>query len=134
MLREHATPAWVYLGGLTLALTAGAINAVLRQPAAQASDSATVRLNLPAGYPGGMVALLGQIEQLTVEPDQPARVVIPMGRIAMGRRTGSIPRTPSSTSACIRDSPPRWSLCRRISRIMITDDVSTTLVGASAAK
>ena len=28
MLREHATPAWVYLGGLALALTAGVINAV----------------------------------------------------------------------------------------------------------
>ena len=28
MLREHHTPAWVYLGGLTLTLTAGAINAV----------------------------------------------------------------------------------------------------------
>lgn len=28
MLREHATPAWVYLGGLILAVTAGTINAV----------------------------------------------------------------------------------------------------------
>jgi len=28
MLREHTTPAWVYLGGLTLTMTAGVINAV----------------------------------------------------------------------------------------------------------
>lgn len=28
MLRDHPTPAWVYLGGLTLSLTAGVINAV----------------------------------------------------------------------------------------------------------
>lgn len=66
---------------------ASAINAVLRQPIAQTGDSATVRLSLPAGYPGGMVALLGQIEQLTVEPDQPARVVIDesSGVIVMGQ-------------------------------------------------
>ncbi len=28
MIRDHTTPAWVYLGGLALALTAGVINAV----------------------------------------------------------------------------------------------------------
>lgn len=28
MIREHTTPAWVYLGGLALAITAGVINAV----------------------------------------------------------------------------------------------------------
>jgi flagellar P-ring protein precursor FlgI len=63
-----------------------AVNARMGGPVAAASDPSTVRLTLPTGYSGNMVALLSDIEQLPVEPDQPARVVIDesSGVIVMG--------------------------------------------------
>ena len=65
---------------------AQAINRYLGGPAATASDSATVRLNRPANYNGDIVALLTEVEQLKVEPDLPAKVVIDeqSGVIVMG--------------------------------------------------
>jgi flagellar P-ring protein FlgI len=65
---------------------AQAINRYLGTNAAEASDPATVRLTRPADFPGDIVALLGQVEQLRVEPDLPAKVVIDeqSGVIVMG--------------------------------------------------
>ncbi len=53
-----------------------AINDHLGVPASTAEDPSNVRLTLPADYPGDMVALITDIERLTVEPDLVARVVI----------------------------------------------------------
>ena len=53
-----------------------AINAFIGSPASSALDPATVRLSVPDGYDGTLVNLLTDVEQLRVEPDQPARVVI----------------------------------------------------------
>jgi len=63
-----------------------AINAYLGQVAARASDPGTVRLVIPDSYNQDVVALLTDIEQLRVEPDQIARVVIDenTGTIVMG--------------------------------------------------
>ena len=46
-----------------------------------------MRLNLPEGYRGGIVRLLTDIEQLRVEPDMPAKVIVDeaSGIIVMGR-------------------------------------------------
>jgi len=55
---------------------AEAINAFLDIEAAVMSDPGTVVLTAPAAYANDMTALLADIEQLRVEPDQPARVVI----------------------------------------------------------
>ena len=65
---------------------AQAINRFIGEPAASASDSATVHLVRPASYAGNIVALLTEIEQLKVEPDLPAKVVIDeqSGVIVMG--------------------------------------------------
>jgi len=65
---------------------AQAINRYLGGAAASATDSATVRLNRPANYNGDIVALLTEVEQLKVEPDLPAKVVIDeqSGVIVMG--------------------------------------------------
>ena len=65
---------------------AQAINRFIGEPAASASDPATVHLVRPASYPGNIVALLTEIEQLKVEPDLPAKVVIDeqSGVIVMG--------------------------------------------------
>jgi len=65
---------------------AQAINRFIGEPAASASDPATVNLVRPASYDGNIVALLTEIEQLKVEPDLPAKVVIDeqSGVIVMG--------------------------------------------------
>ena len=65
---------------------AQAINRFIGEPAASASDPATVHLVRPASYAGNIVALLTEIEQLKVEPDLPAKVVIDeqSGVIVMG--------------------------------------------------
>ena len=62
------------------------INKFLGTPAALPSDPGTVNLIVPNAYPGGVVALLTDIEQLRVDPDQVARVVIDeqSGVIVMG--------------------------------------------------
>ena len=63
-----------------------AINSFLRVEASHSVDPGTVRLAVPPGYPGGPVALLTDIEQLRIKPDQVARVVIDeqSGVIVMG--------------------------------------------------
>ena len=67
-----------------------AINAFLGAPASTALDPATIKLTVPDSYPGSLVSLLTDVEQLRVEPDQPARAVAEHGaalvRGAMPRR------------------------------------------------
>jgi flagellar P-ring protein precursor FlgI len=65
---------------------AQAVNAFVRTPSARATDPSTVVLQVPPQYHGDVVALVTDIEQLRVEPDQPARVVIDEqnGVIVMG--------------------------------------------------
>ncbi|MGH6947408.1 MAG: flagellar basal body P-ring protein FlgI [Kiloniellales bacterium] len=65
---------------------AEAVNGYLGQPAAHSLDPATVSVTVPAGYDGGTVALLTDIEQLPVAVDQMARVVFDekSGVIVMG--------------------------------------------------
>jgi flagellar P-ring protein FlgI len=65
---------------------AQAINAFLKGPAARPLDPSTVLLTVPGEFKGDVVSLITDIEQLRVEPDQPARVVIDEqnGVIVMG--------------------------------------------------
>ena len=65
---------------------ASAVNAYLGNTVADATDPATVKLNIPANYPNGVVGLLTDIEQVKVTPDEPAKVVIDeqSGVIVMG--------------------------------------------------
>jgi flagellar P-ring protein precursor FlgI len=65
---------------------AEAINAFLGTDAARSSDPTTVRVDVPKSYRHGVVDLLTDIEQLRVEPDQLARVIIDeqSGTIVMG--------------------------------------------------
>ncbi len=62
------------------------VNKYLHTQAAEAIDPATVRLLVPDARRHDVVALLTDIEQLPIEPDQPARVVIDeqSGVIVMG--------------------------------------------------
>jgi flagellar P-ring protein precursor FlgI len=65
---------------------AEAINAFIGEGAAESIDPATVQFSLPAVGDRSIVSLLTDIEQLRVEPDQPAKVVIDeqSGIIVMG--------------------------------------------------
>jgi len=65
---------------------AQAVNAYLRAPAARPLDPGTVLVTIPAQFQGDIVSLVTDIEQLRVEPDQVARVVIDEqnGVIVMG--------------------------------------------------
>ena len=65
---------------------AKAVNAYLGGTSARAVDPSNVELSVPANYPGGVMALLTDIEQVKVDPDQPAKVIIDenSGVIVMG--------------------------------------------------
>ena len=65
---------------------AQSINGLLGQPAARAADPATIVLAIPPANQTDIVGLLTDIEQLRVEPDQIARVVVDetSGTIVMG--------------------------------------------------
>lgn len=55
---------------------AQAVNAFAGTSAAETLDPGTVLMRLPEGYAGTMVDFLTDIEQLQVEPDQAARIII----------------------------------------------------------
>ena len=55
---------------------AGALNGLLGGGTARAVNSTTVALPVPPAYRGRVAQLLGEIEQLPVEPDISARIVI----------------------------------------------------------
>lgn len=65
---------------------AQAVNSYLGTEVARPSDPGSVQLVVPPQYRGDVVAMLTDIEQLRVEPDQTARVVIDQstGTIVMG--------------------------------------------------
>lgn len=70
----------------TAVRVANAINTFLGTSAAMADNPTTVQLDVPIRYHSNVVKLLTDIEQLRVEPDLPARVVIDesSGIIVMG--------------------------------------------------
>ncbi len=65
---------------------AEAINGRFGAGQARAVDSATVSLNVPQAFRGQTATLMSEVEQLRVEPDQPARIVIDEGNgiVVMG--------------------------------------------------
>jgi len=84
---EHTLRLSLHNPDLTTATRiASAVNTYIGTPVAEASDPSTVRLTVPAGYQGGVVQLLNDVEQVKVTADQPAKVVIDesTGVIVMG--------------------------------------------------
>jgi len=65
---------------------ADAVNRFIGTDVATTDDPSTVQLKVPASYAGGAVGLLNDVEQLKVDPDQPAKVIIDeqSGVIVMG--------------------------------------------------
>ncbi len=66
---------------------AAAINDFLGADTAEPTDPSTIAIQIPARYQGNMIRMLTEIEQLRVEPDQLARIVVDerSGIIVMGR-------------------------------------------------
>ena len=66
---------------------AAVINDFMAGDVAEPMDPSTVNIQIPAKYRGNMIRLLTEIEQLRVEPDQTARIVIDerSGIIVMGK-------------------------------------------------
>lgn len=86
-----------------------AINAFLGTAAAAASDPTTIQLKVPNSYLNNVVNLLTDIEQLRVEPDQLARVVIDeqTGTIVMGEnvRISTVAIAQGSLTIRITETP-----------------------------
>ncbi len=88
---------------------AQAINAFLGTTAARPNDPATVELRVPRGYEDTVVGLLTDIEQLRIEPDQLAKIVIDeqSGTIVMGEnvRISTVAIAQGSLTIRITETP-----------------------------
>jgi Flagellar basal-body P-ring protein len=86
-----------------------AVNDFIGVPTAVPEDPATVRLTLPRGFNGNIVDLLTDIEQLIVQTDQPAKVVIDenSGIIVMGKdvRVSAVAVAQSNLTVTIAENP-----------------------------
>ena len=88
---------------------ASAINDFIGTPTAEPLDPSTVQLTVPQKFQGNVVALLTEIEQLQVEPDLAARVVIDerSGIIVMGRdvRVSTVAVAQGNLTVTISEAP-----------------------------
>jgi flagellar P-ring protein precursor FlgI len=88
---------------------AAAVNDFLGTKTAEPIDPSTVQLSIPAEFKGNVVALLTEIEQLQVEPDIAAKIVIDerSGIIVMGRdvRVATVAVAQGNLTVTISESP-----------------------------
>ncbi len=86
-----------------------AINGLFYDRIAEASDAATVQINVPMPYMGNIVQLMAMIETLEVRPDTIARVIINerTGTVVMGEnvRLSTIAIAHGNLSIVIKESP-----------------------------
>ncbi|WP_155912200.1 flagellar basal body P-ring protein FlgI [Methylobacterium sp. 77] len=88
---------------------ASAINDFMGADTAEPTDPATVTLQIPAKYNGNMIRLVTEVEQLKVEPDQTARVIVDerSGIIVMGRdvRVSTVAIAQGNLTVTITEQP-----------------------------
>src|SRR5262252_2619354 len=88
---------------------AAAINDFIGAPTAEPLDPATVQIGVPAPYKGNVVQLLTEIEQLQIEPDLGAKIVIDerSGVIVMGRdvRVSTVAVAQGNLTVATSESP-----------------------------
>ena len=86
-----------------------AINDFIGTPTATPEDPSTVRLTLPRGFNGNIVDLVTDIEQLVIETDQTAKIVIDenSGIIVIGKdvRVSSVAVAQSNLTVTIAENP-----------------------------
>ena len=88
---------------------AAAINDYIGAATAEPLDPSTVQLTVPQQFRGKVVALLTEIEQLQIEPDLPAKIVIDerSGIIVMGRdvRVSTVAVAQGNLTVTISETP-----------------------------
>jgi flagellar P-ring protein precursor FlgI len=88
---------------------AAAINDFIGTPTAEPLDSSTIQISVPKAYQGNVIALLTEIEQLQIEPDQAAKIIIDerSGIIVMGRdvRVSMVAVAQGNLTVTISESP-----------------------------
>jgi flagellar P-ring protein precursor FlgI len=88
---------------------AAAINDFIGANTAEPLDQSTVQVNVPKQYAGNVVSLLTEIEQLQIEPDLAARIVIDerSGIIVMGRdvRVSTVAVAQGNLTVTISEAP-----------------------------
>ncbi|WP_027579980.1 flagellar basal body P-ring protein FlgI [Bradyrhizobium sp. Ai1a-2] len=88
---------------------AAAVNDFLGVKTAEPLDPSTVQLNIPSEFKGNVVALLTEIEQLQVDPDLAAKIVIDerSGIIVMGRdvRVATVAVAQGNLTVSISETP-----------------------------
>ncbi len=88
---------------------AAAVNDFIGGPTAEPLDPSTVQISVPAQYKGNVVSLLTEIEQLQIEPDLGARIVIDerSGVIVMGRdvRVSTVAVAQGNLTVTISETP-----------------------------
>ena len=88
---------------------ASAVNDYLGAKAAEPIDPSTVQLTIPPEFKGNVVAFLTEIEQLQVEPDLAAKIIIDerSGIIVMGRdvRVATVAVAQGNLTVTISESP-----------------------------
>ena len=86
-----------------------AINDYIGSPVAEPLDPSTVQLTLPKKFPQNLVAMLTEIEQLQVEPDEAAKIVIDerSGVIVIGRdvRVSTVAVAQGNLTVTISEAP-----------------------------
>ena len=88
---------------------AAAINDFIGASTAEPLDQSTVQVNVPKQYAGNVVSLLTEIEQLQIEPDLAAKIVIDerSGVIVMGRdvRVSTVAVAQGNLTVTISETP-----------------------------
>jgi flagellar P-ring protein FlgI len=88
---------------------ASAVNDFIGANTAEPLDSSTVQVNVPKQYTGNVVSLLTEIEQLQIEPDLSARIIIDerSGIIVMGRdvRVSTVAVAQGNLTVTISEAP-----------------------------
>jgi flagellar P-ring protein precursor FlgI len=88
---------------------AAAINDFIGTSTAEPLDQSTVQVNVPQQYSGNVVSLLTEIEQLQIEPDLAAKIVIDerSGIIVMGRdvRVSTVAVAQGNLTVTISEAP-----------------------------
>jgi flagellar P-ring protein precursor FlgI len=88
---------------------AAAVNDFIGGPLAEPLDNGTVQVTLPKKYPSNIIALLTEIEQLQIEPDLPAKVLVDerSGVIVIGRdvRVSTVAVSQGNLTVTVAETP-----------------------------
>jgi flagellar P-ring protein FlgI len=111
---------------------AAAINDFIGAPTAEPLDPSTIGITVPSKYRGNVISLLTEVEQLRIDPDQSAKIVIDerSGIIVMGNdvRVSTVAVAQGNLTVTITETP-QVSQPAPFSRLGQTTVVPRTRIG-----